>query len=387
MNRVKNLTPKQIYEFAKGIRKITDKGSAKLKKPTITRELLEKNQDLLLKKKSLSSLVGASMILVENGEAPTLPEPLHNKMLAHRIFKSVHSGTEYRQKGETLKDYNKRRQAKYAERYFEVLDCYDKTGSVPKRICEWRKRRGKDEVVNKYRATFKANLVINELSEEELESLIQNPHYAFKYAKTKKQRLPKKIEDKLLNESPMEYEANRNRIKKRSGSTPAEWKYHMLETSRVLLDYCNKFGVGLPASVHNLILVKTMNGDQYNNAVIKEGFNWPEISWEERRKLYKEGSCCKYKRHISNYGKFVQYLPTLISKKKLNYDNKISDLLKKRMRKKDRIYLETFVNVQMLDASSPISSIFAKKIKSSDSSIVASKEEQAKALERLKKVV
>ena len=42
MNRVKGFTPKQAYEFAKGTREITSKGSKKLKHAKITKEFLEK---------------------------------------------------------------------------------------------------------------------------------------------------------------------------------------------------------------------------------------------------------------------------------------------------------------------------------------------------------
>lgn len=343
MNRVKGLTPKQAYEFAKGIRKITPKGSRK-SNLQITREFLENNQEVLLKNKSLSAFVGASLALVKNGDSPKLPEILHNKILAHKAF------------SDSPKNYKKRATAIYAERYFEILDCYEKTKDVPKKT-GWR-----GKIRDKYRCSFRTNLIINELSEEELEVLLDNPSYAFRYAKCQNKRLPKNIENKLLNDSPMEYAHRKYRSKKRSGKTPAEWAYYMIATSEVLLDYCNKFCVGLPASVHNLILFRSANGEQYNNCAIHEGFDWQKISWEERRKNWKDGACCKYRRHIKNYEKFISYLPTLVSKKKLDRTNKISDLLKKRMGKKDRMYLETFINVQMLKEDDEISTMFKEKL-------------------------
>lgn len=335
MNRVKGLTPKQAYEFAKGIRKITSKGSKK-SNLQITREFLENNQEVLLKNKSLSALVGASLALVKNGDSPKLPESLHNKILAYKAF------------ADSPKNYKEKVKVRNAERYFQILDCYEKTKDVPKRT-GWR-----GTIRDAYRCSFRTNLIINELSEEELEVLLNNPSYAFRYAKSQKKRLPKNIENKLLNDSPMEFSQRRYRRGK-------EWKEYMLETSKVLLDYCNKFGVGLPASVHNLILFRSANGEKYNNCAIHEGFNWHIKSWEERRKTWEDGFCCKYKRHIKNYNDFISYLPTLIAKKKLDCTNKISDLLKKRMSRKDRMYLETFVNVQMLNKDDEITTMFSAK--------------------------
>lgn len=352
------ITPKQVYEYAKGLR---DENYKKIKNGFyVTKEILENNKEKLLKQKSISILIGCAINLARRGQNPKLPEDLHNKVLAYKIFMQP---TNNNARTRTRKDWLNNYEIRNAEIYFEVLESFNKTGKVPMDYREYRIKYNKDPNVEKYKMRWKNRTIFNLLSKEQLEILIQNPYYALKYAKCNG-RFEKEIEDKFLN-SPVTYSKKKRRTKKRNGKIPAEFSDVVQDSCEIILKYCNQFGVGMPLVFHNIILWKAANNERCENRQIHIGFDWKnhKLSHEERVKLSNDGFYCRYKRYIKEYNQFVNNLSNFIRKKKITKDTKISDVLKKRLSKKDRIYFETYINTNELDISKPLSqSLFSDKI-------------------------
>jgi hypothetical protein len=334
------LNSKKLYEFAKGKRELTENSSKKTS-PKISKEFVEKNIEFFLKK-DCGTLKRLSLSLINNNEDPRLPEVLHNKMIAYNLV-SVESG-----KSKT-KIRKQKRDTKNAKEYFEVLSIYEETKSFPKVKNRWKsEREGKDVFIKKYRAGSSRELIINELSEEELKFMaFDNPYYLYKYAVTTKKRLTPNIENIFLNEPVEEYVLWFSRYR----------GVYKLPTIQIILNYCDKFNISLPASMHNKILFLSASDETYTDYRVRnEGEKYKGLSPRE----IPESRYCLYRRYLSRYQKFVEGLNNFIIKKRLNYDNKISDLLKKRMSKKDRRYLETYIEVQMLDKNESLK-LFSKK--------------------------
>lgn len=344
---MKTLTSKQVYEYSKGLR---DENYKKIKNGfLITKEILEINQEKLLKQKSISILLGCAINLARRGQNPKLPDNLHNKVIAYRIFSFFSPETNKDTRKYTRKDWHNNYEKRNADKYFEVLKSFEETGKVPMTYSKYRLEYNKDPNVETYTMGWKNRMIINPLSKEQLEILIQNPYYALKYAKCNG-RFEKEIEDKFLNSS-VTYSLKRKRTKKRNGSIPAEYADVVQDSCEIILKYCNQFGVGLPLVFHNIILWKAANNERCENHQIHMGFDWKnhKLSPEERIKLGNDGFYCRYKRYIKEYNQFVNNLSNFINKKKITKETKIADVLKKRLSKKDRMYFETYVNVQQLD--------------------------------------
>lgn len=331
-----NLDAKKLYEFAKGRLALKKGGSVKINQK-ISIEFIEKNIDFFAKK-TCDSLKRLAIDLIHNNENPRLPDVLHNKMLAYSL-------------APTDSDEKRKKQAKNikgAKEYFEILSVYEKTKSYPKKENKWKsKKTGKESFYKMYRGG-NHKVFFNELSEEEIEFMVSdNPYYAYKYAITTNQRLEEKAEQKFLNESPEDYVIRKHKSHE-----------YRLPTLKIILSYCEKFNVALPACVHNKILFLSASGESLTDYRIKNegkdkyaGKTWREIPESHR---------CLYRRHLYRYQKFVESLPALVTKKRLGLDNKISELLSKKINKKDKMYLETFLEVQMLDKNDSINKLFIK---------------------------
>jgi hypothetical protein len=223
------------------------------------------------------------------------------------------------------------RNSKEANKYFEILSEFERTNAYPVTKIDWKsKRLGKDCFRRKYRAGGCRGILVNKLTEKELEIIVSNPYYALKYSKIVKKRFGTNLEYKLLNEFPEKVRPFRS----------------SMDSLSIVLDYCDKFQVPSPASLHNRIIFECANGGYSEDGRILNGGSGKHKgkSWREIPKEYH----CKYRRYLTNYENFVNNISNFLSKKRIDLNSKISDLLKRKLSKNDRRYLETFINVQML---------------------------------------